>query len=39
MAKSPQLDIIKSKLETHWKQRTVFAQIVYKSAITSSPWA
>lgn len=39
MAKYLQLDIIKSKLETHWKQRTVFAQIAYKSAITSSPWA
>lgn len=39
MARYLQLDIIKSKLETHWKQRTVFAQIAYKSAITSSPWA
>lgn len=33
------LESIKPKLETHWKERTVFAQIAHKSSITNSPWA
>lgn len=33
------LETIKPKLETHWKKRTVFAQIAHKSSITNSPWA
>ena len=33
------LETIKPKLETHWKKRTVFAQIAHKSSAANSPWA